>query len=92
MQLLVVLCISIGLFLFTFKSTQFDLTGFLMCLAASGLSGLRWSLTQKVAQKGELGKVSVSSILIFDHFSLFIMPIVVKLAPQQPLPPGSHWL
>jgi len=32
MQLCVVLCISLGLFLFTFKSTQFNLIGFLMCL------------------------------------------------------------
>ncbi|KAF6022042.1 SLC35C2 [Bugula neritina] len=55
MQLCVVLCISLGLFLFTFKSTQFNLIGFLMCLAASVTSGLRWGLTQKVAQRGELG-------------------------------------
>ena len=55
----VVLCISLGLFLFTFESTQFNATGFIMCLTASIISGLRWSLTQLIAQKDELGMYSL---------------------------------
>ncbi|XP_067929952.1 solute carrier family 35 member C2-like isoform X2 [Watersipora subatra] len=55
LQLVVVLCISLGLFLFTFESTQFNATGFIMCLVASIVSGLRWSLTQLIAQKDALG-------------------------------------
>uniref|UniRef100_A0A1B6FYX5 Sugar phosphate transporter domain-containing protein n=1 Tax=Cuerna arida TaxID=1464854 RepID=A0A1B6FYX5_9HEMI len=47
--------ISGGLVMFTYKATQFDLLGFLLVLFASFSSGLRWSLTQFVMQKAELG-------------------------------------
>lgn len=53
--ILVVLLISGGLFMFTFKSTQFDTEGFLLVLAASCLGGVRWTLTQILMQKAELG-------------------------------------
>uniref|UniRef100_A0A0B6ZM18 Sugar phosphate transporter domain-containing protein n=1 Tax=Arion vulgaris TaxID=1028688 RepID=A0A0B6ZM18_9EUPU len=52
---LVVLFIFTGLFLFTFHSTQFNLTGFLLVITASVLSGLRWTLAQILLQKDELG-------------------------------------
>ncbi|KAK3086671.1 hypothetical protein FSP39_021710 [Pinctada imbricata] len=51
----VVLFISIGLFMFTYHSTQFNLEGFIMVLSASLLSGLRWTLAQIVTQKNEIG-------------------------------------
>ncbi|XP_064610471.1 solute carrier family 35 member C2-like [Liolophura sinensis] len=51
----VVAFISVGLFLFTYQSTQFNLEGFLMVISASLLSGLRWTLAQMVTQKKELG-------------------------------------
>lgn len=47
--------ISLGLFLFVFKSTAFNLIGFLMALTASFLSGARWTLSQLIMQKGKLG-------------------------------------
>ncbi|CAJ0964710.1 unnamed protein product [Ranitomeya imitator] len=53
--ILVVLLISGGLFMFTFKSTQFDARGFSLVLAASCLGGIRWTLTQILMQKAELG-------------------------------------
>lgn len=53
--ILVVLLISGGLFMFTFKSTQFDARGFFLVLAASCLGGIRWTLTQILMQKAELG-------------------------------------
>lgn len=53
--ILVVLLISGGLFMFTFKSTQFDTRGFILVLAASCLGGIRWTLTQILMQKAELG-------------------------------------
>ncbi|KAM4622741.1 solute carrier family 35 member C2 [Discoglossus pictus] len=53
--ILVVLLISGGLFMFTFKSTQFDSGGFVLVLAASCLGGVRWTLTQIIMQKAELG-------------------------------------
>ncbi|KAK7884036.1 hypothetical protein WMY93_027159 [Mugilogobius chulae] len=52
---LVVLLISSGLFMFTYKSTQFNLEGFILVLLASFLGGIRWTLTQLLMQKSELG-------------------------------------
>ncbi|KAH9419416.1 hypothetical protein DERP_010628 [Dermatophagoides pteronyssinus] len=51
--IIVVSLISIGLFMFTYKSTQFQLNGFLLVLSASMLSGLRWTLSQKLMQRKE---------------------------------------
>ncbi|KAL5022679.1 hypothetical protein ScPMuIL_001834 [Solemya velum] len=53
--ILIVLLISGGLFMFTYHSTQFNLEGFIMVMAASSLSGLRWTLAQIVTQKSEIG-------------------------------------
>ncbi|XP_055021521.1 solute carrier family 35 member C2 [Boleophthalmus pectinirostris] len=51
----VVVLISSGLFMFTYKSTQFNLEGFVMVLLASFIGGIRWTLTQLLMQKAELG-------------------------------------
>ena len=52
---LIVMCIAFGLFLFVFKSTQFNLEGFILVLLASFLGGARWTLSQVLCQKAELG-------------------------------------
>ncbi|XP_054623230.1 solute carrier family 35 member C2 isoform X2 [Dunckerocampus dactyliophorus] len=52
---LVVVLIASGLFMFTFQSTQFNLEGFVMVLLASFIGGIRWTLTQVLMQKAELG-------------------------------------
>ncbi|XP_072852635.2 solute carrier family 35 member C2 isoform X2 [Pogona vitticeps] len=54
-QVLVVLLIAGGLFLFTYQAVQFDKEGFALVLAASFLGGIRWTLTQILLQKDELG-------------------------------------
>ncbi|XP_076470800.1 solute carrier family 35 member C2-like [Babylonia areolata] len=54
-QVFVVLFIAVGLFMFTYQSTQFNLEGFVMVMTASLLSGLRWTLAQTVLQKNEIG-------------------------------------
>lgn len=51
----VVAMISMGLMMFTYKSVQFDLLGFLLCLFAALSSGLRWTMAQLVMQKSKLG-------------------------------------
>ncbi|XP_014662079.1 PREDICTED: solute carrier family 35 member C2-like isoform X1 [Priapulus caudatus] len=51
----VVLTISGGLFLFTYRATQFNLEGFTMVMLASILAGLRWTLAQLVTQRKEMG-------------------------------------
>lgn len=52
---LVVLLIAGGLFMFTYKSTQFNMEGFALVLGASFIGGIRWTLTQMLLQKAELG-------------------------------------
>ncbi|XP_060089487.1 solute carrier family 35 member C2 [Heteronotia binoei] len=52
---LVVLLVAGGLFLFTYRATQFEAEGFLLVLGASFLGGIRWTLTQMLLQKDELG-------------------------------------
>lgn len=42
--------------MFTLKSTQFNLEGFIMVLLASFIGGIRWTLTQILTQKAELGE------------------------------------
>lgn len=47
--------ISIGLMLFTYKSTQFNFLGFLLTLLASVCSGIRWTFVQLLMQKHKMG-------------------------------------
>ncbi|XP_077504019.1 solute carrier family 35 member C2 isoform X2 [Amblyomma americanum] len=51
----IVLLIALGLFMFTYQSTQFSTEGFLLVLSASFLAGLRWTLAQLVMQRKEVG-------------------------------------
>ena len=53
--ILIVFMISAGLAMFTYKSTEFVLAGFLMVLSASFLSGIRWTMSQLIMQKSQLG-------------------------------------
>lgn len=52
---IIVVMISGGLFLFTYKATDFNFLGFILVLTASFTSGLRWTLAQLVMQKSKLG-------------------------------------
>ncbi|XP_008589388.1 PREDICTED: solute carrier family 35 member C2 isoform X2 [Galeopterus variegatus] len=62
---LVVLLIAGGLFMFTYKSTQFNMEGFALVLGASFIGGIRWTLTQMLLQKAELGLHLSTSEKIF---------------------------
>eukprot|EP00092_Neocalanus_flemingeri_P040474 GFUD01044077.1.p1 GENE.GFUD01044077.1~~GFUD01044077.1.p1 ORF type:complete len:477 (-),score=81.09 GFUD01044077.1:335-1765(-) len=53
--IIIVLMISTGLAMFTYKSTDFVLIGFTMVLSASFLSGIRWTLSQLIMQKAQFG-------------------------------------
>jgi len=55
MLIIVISLISLGLFLFVFKTTDFNLFGFILCLSAAATGGLRWTLSQVLCQKKELG-------------------------------------
>ncbi|BFZ12772.1 hypothetical protein BsWGS_15811 [Bradybaena similaris] len=51
----VVLLIVSGLMMFTYHSTQFNTTGFILVMTASVLAGLRWTLAQVLLQKDKIG-------------------------------------
>ncbi|XP_076355820.1 solute carrier family 35 member C2 isoform X2 [Tachypleus tridentatus] len=51
----VVFLISVGLFMFTYHSTQFNLQGFLLVLSASFLAGMRWTVAQLIMQRKDTG-------------------------------------
>ena len=53
--MVIVLLISSGLFLFTYKATDFVWQGFILALSASFLGGLRWTLAQLVMQRKDIG-------------------------------------
>ncbi|XP_040431583.1 solute carrier family 35 member C2 isoform X3 [Cygnus olor] len=77
---LVVLLIAGGLFMFTYKSTQFNTQGFMLVLCASFLGGIRWTLTQILMQKAELGlPLSVSEKLFHFHEAGMLPCLVGKL-------------
>uniref|UniRef100_U5EVP5 Putative solute carrier family 35 member c2 n=1 Tax=Corethrella appendiculata TaxID=1370023 RepID=U5EVP5_9DIPT len=52
---MIVVMISGGLTMFTYKTTQFDALGFAFLLFASLSSGVRWSFAQVIMQKSKLG-------------------------------------
>uniref|UniRef100_A0A8C3BRE6 Solute carrier family 35 member C2 n=1 Tax=Cairina moschata TaxID=8855 RepID=A0A8C3BRE6_CAIMO len=77
---LVVLLIAGGLFMFTYKSTQFNTQGFMLVLCASFLGGVRWTLTQILMQKAELGlPLSISEKLFHFHEAGMLLCLVGKL-------------
>lgn len=80
LQLVVVLCISCGLLLFTYESTQFRIEGFLLCLAAAFSSGFRWSLTQLLAQKNELGLSNPVDLMyhVQPWMMLLLLPVAIS--------------
>ncbi|XP_043266513.1 solute carrier family 35 member C2 [Venturia canescens] len=75
----VVVMISMGLMMFTYKSVQFDLLGFLLCLFAALSSGLRWTMAQLVMQKSKLGMSNpVDMMYYMQPWMLFaILPVAL---------------
>ncbi|XP_018397270.1 PREDICTED: solute carrier family 35 member C2 [Cyphomyrmex costatus] len=51
----IVAMIAGGLAMFTYKSTQFGILGFVLCLLASFASGIRWTMTQLIMQRSKFG-------------------------------------
>uniref|UniRef100_A0A8C5EYC7 Sugar phosphate transporter domain-containing protein n=1 Tax=Gouania willdenowi TaxID=441366 RepID=A0A8C5EYC7_GOUWI len=89
---LVVLLIACGLFMFTFQSTQFNLEGFLMVLLASFIGGIRWTLTQVLMQKADLGLQNpidtmyhLQPLMFFGLFPLFLFNEGVSLSTSEKL-------
>lgn len=90
--ILVVLLISSGLFMFTYESTQFNLEGFIMVLLASFIGGIRWTLTQVLMQKAELGLQNpidamyhLQPLMFLGLFPLFLFNEGLSLSTSEKL-------
>ncbi|XKL67507.1 hypothetical protein PGB90_002998 [Kerria lacca] len=77
--ILIVFMISTGLALFTYKSAQFNVVGFVIAMSSAFMSGLRWTLTQYVLQESDLGLENPFDLMYYlDIWAcLTIMPIMV---------------
>ena len=77
----VILLISSGLFMFVYKSSQFNLEGFLLVLSASFLGGIRWTMSQILTQKQELGLSNPIDLLFHLQPTMFlgILPLAFGL-------------
>ncbi|XP_024239382.1 solute carrier family 35 member C2-like [Oncorhynchus tshawytscha] len=62
--------------MFTFKSTQFNMKGFIMVLLVSFIGGIRWTLTQVLIQKAELGKVPSLRLLPIENSPDLELPLL----------------
>ncbi|XP_062897663.1 solute carrier family 35 member C2 [Mobula hypostoma] len=90
--LVVVLLIAGGLFMFTYKSTQFNVKGFILVLIASFLGGIRWTLTQILTQKADLGLQNpidtmyhLQPLMFIGLFPLFVFSEGLSLSASEKL-------
>ncbi|XP_076171108.1 solute carrier family 35 member C2-like [Ptiloglossa arizonensis] len=81
----IVVMISGGLFMFTYKSTQFSIFGFAICLLASFASGIRWTITQLIVQKSKLGMKNPIDMMYYMQLWMLVPIIPVMLWFE-----GSH--
>jgi solute carrier family 35 protein C2 len=82
--LTVVMIIAAGEFLTVAGEAEFDLTGFVMCLGASVLSGARWTLVQLKLQSLEPRlKTTIATMRLLAP-SMFISMILVSCLVERP--------
>lgn len=81
---IVVMIIAAGEFLTVLGEVGFDLTGFLLCLGASFLSGARWTLVQlKIQNLDPPLKTMVATMRVLAP-SMFFSMLVLSLIIEQP--------
>ncbi|XP_078411580.1 solute carrier family 35 member C2-like [Cetorhinus maximus] len=90
--IMVILLIAGGLFMFTYKSTQFNTEGFILVLVASFLGGIRWTLTQILTQKADLGLQNpidtmyhLQPLMFIGLFPLFVFNEGLSLSASEKL-------
>uniref|UniRef100_UPI00398EAD6A solute carrier family 35 member C2 isoform X2 n=1 Tax=Pristiophorus japonicus TaxID=55135 RepID=UPI00398EAD6A len=90
--IVVILLIAGGLFMFTYKSTQFNVKGFILVLVASFIGGIRWTLTQILTQKAELGLQNpidtmyhLQPLMFIGLFPLFVFNEGLSLSASERL-------
>lgn len=77
----IVSLIASGLVMFTYKSTDFSVIGFSMVLSASFLSGIRWTLSQLIMQKSNMGLSNPIDMIfhIQPFMILTLIPFILVL-------------
>jgi len=80
-QIIIVILISIGLIMFTFKSTTFSMIGFVLALSGSFLSGARWTFSQMIMQKSSIGLENPIDLMyhIQPLMILTLLPIAIGI-------------
>ncbi|KAF9194878.1 Triose-phosphate Transporter [Haplosporangium sp. Z 767] len=81
---LIIGVIVMGVVLTVAGETQFDMTGFLLVLFASVMSGLRWSLTQMLLQKDQLGMDNPVATLYYISPIMFVLMSILSLVIEDP--------
>ncbi|KAG0244797.1 Triose-phosphate Transporter [Actinomortierella wolfii] len=82
--ILIIFVIVIGVVLTVAGETQFDPTGFILVLMAAVMSGLRWSLTQMLLQKDDLGMDNPIATLYYISPIMFMLMSVLSLVIEDP--------
>ncbi|KAG0327703.1 Triose-phosphate Transporter [Podila humilis] len=76
--------IVIGVVLTVAGEAQFDMTGFILVLMASVMSGLRWSMTQMLLQKDTLGMDNPVATLYYISPIMFVLMSILSLVIEDP--------
>ncbi|KAF9350567.1 Triose-phosphate Transporter [Mortierella sp. AD094] len=82
--ILIIGVIVIGVVLTVAGEAQFDMTGFVLVLLAAVMSGLRWSLTQMLLQKDQLGMDNPVATLYYISPIMFVIMSVLSLVIEDP--------
>ncbi|KAF9088528.1 Triose-phosphate Transporter [Mortierella sp. GBA35] len=82
--ILIIGVIVIGVVLTVAGETQFDMTGFVLVLLAAVMSGLRWSLTQMLLQKDQLGMDNPVATLYYISPIMFVLMSMLSLVIEDP--------
>lgn len=77
--MLVVVLISTGLCMFTYKATQFNMLGFIFVMIASTTSGIRWTFAQFIMQKSKLGLHNPIDMLYFMQPWMIISVLLLTI-------------
>ncbi|KAF9327069.1 Triose-phosphate Transporter [Podila minutissima] len=82
--ILIIGVIVTGVVLTVAGEAQFDMTGFILVLMASVMSGLRWSMTQMLLQKDTLGMDNPVATLYYISPIMFVIMSILSLVIEDP--------
>ncbi|KAG0268157.1 Triose-phosphate Transporter [Actinomortierella ambigua] len=82
--IMIIFVIVIGVVLTVAGEAHFDPTGFVLVLFAAVMSGLRWSLTQVLLQKDDLGMDNPIATLYYISPIMFILMSLLSLIIEDP--------